>query len=76
LVTAVDHDDQSVLKGYGSGAVDYVNKPISPSILRSKVEVFLTMFHERKARETANEKYLTLQMDLAVAAQRSDKRGS
>ena len=44
FVTAVHHDESSVLKGYASGAVDYVQKPILSEILLSKVNVFLDLW--------------------------------
>jgi two-component system sensor histidine kinase/response regulator len=37
------------LRGYGSGAVDYLLKPITPHVLRAKVRVFLEL-HMRKQR--------------------------
>ena len=40
FLTAFYSEDQHVLEGYGKGAVDYLHKPISPAILRSKVAVF------------------------------------
>lgn len=44
FVTAVHHDKDSMLRGYDAGAVDYVDKPITPSILIAKVQVFLNMW--------------------------------
>lgn len=43
FVTASDTEDQSVFKGYESGAVDYLFKPVNPDILLSKVRVFLEL---------------------------------
>jgi response regulator RpfG family c-di-GMP phosphodiesterase len=66
LVTGVDRDEQSLGKGYSSGAVDFVYKPVNPNLLRHKVEVFLTLFNERRAWETANQDHLAMQWDLTV----------
>ena len=49
FLTAYYNEDQHVLAGYGSGAVDYLHKPINPVILRSKVAVFAEL--HRKSRE-------------------------
>jgi PAS domain S-box-containing protein len=38
-----------MLAGYGSGAVDYLNKPVNPAVLRSKVSIFADL--HRKSRE-------------------------
>src|SRR5688572_26157692 len=40
--------DQNVLRGYGSGAVDFLFKPVNPTILRSKVRVFLELARGRR----------------------------
>lgn len=43
--SALEHE----LEGYESGAVDYLHKPINPTVLRSKVAVFADLY--RKNRE-------------------------
>ncbi len=49
FLTAYYSEDQHVLEGYSTGAVDYLHKPINPTILRSKVAVFAELY--RKSRE-------------------------
>ena len=51
FLTAHYTEDQRVLEGYGVGAVDYLHKPVNPTILRSKVAVFAEL--HRKTREVA-----------------------
>lgn len=53
FLTAYYNEDQHVLEGYGSGAVDYLHKPVNPAILRSKVAVFAEL--HRKTRALATE---------------------
>ncbi|NQZ11338.1 MAG: response regulator, partial [Algicola sp.] len=67
FITAFAGDETFEFKGYDSGAVDFMVKPISGNILRHKVEIFLSLFAERvllkKALKTiqVNEKrYRTL----------------
>ena len=43
FLTAANNSEGMVLRGYGSGAVDFLFKPLNPSILRSKVRVFLEL---------------------------------
>jgi PAS domain S-box-containing protein len=50
FLTAYYNEDQHVLEGYGTGAVDYLHKPVNPAILRSKVAVFAEL--QRKSRES------------------------
>ena len=40
FLTAYYSEDQHVLEGYETGAVDYLHKPVNATILRSKVAVF------------------------------------
>lgn len=47
FVTAAYADDLNRLKGYRSGAVDYIAKPINDAILQSKVRVFLELYTAR-----------------------------
>src|SRR4051812_32906794 len=49
FLTAYYNEDQHVLEGYDTGAVDYLHKPVNPAILRSKVAVFAEL--HRKSRE-------------------------
>jgi PAS domain S-box-containing protein len=51
FLTAHFNDDAHVLEGYGTGAVDYLHKPINGAALRSKVAVFAEL--HRKSQELA-----------------------
>jgi signal transduction histidine kinase len=54
FLTAYYNEDQHILEGYGSGAVDYLHKPVNPSVLKSKVAVFAELHRKGRALETAN----------------------
>jgi two-component sensor histidine kinase/CheY-like chemotaxis protein len=54
FLTAYYNEDQHVIEGYDSGAVDYLLKPINPSILRSKVAVLAELFLKQRQLEDAN----------------------
>jgi diguanylate cyclase (GGDEF)-like protein len=55
FLTASDTDDRAARRGYGAGAVDYLFKPFDPVVLRSKVSVFIDLFHlKREAEELAH----------------------
>lgn len=57
FLTAYYNEDQHVLEGYGAGAVDYLHKPVSPEILRSKVAVFADL-HRMQRKITASHQNL------------------
>ena len=54
FLTAYFNEDQHVLEGYGTGAVDYLHKPVNPAILRSKVAVFAELYRNRRECSLAN----------------------
>jgi len=56
FVTAVVTEQKFVFKGYESGAVDYLVKPIEPAVLKSKVRVFVDLFRQKQIiQRQANE---------------------
>src|SRR3954452_16549793 len=58
FLTAYYSEDQHVLEGYSSGAVDYLHKPINPTVLRSKVAVFVELYTKTRECEMANKRLL------------------
>jgi diguanylate cyclase (GGDEF)-like protein/PAS domain S-box-containing protein len=53
FITAIMRDDQAVMRGYESGAIDYIAKPVDPQILRSKVSLFLELDRNRRRLQDA-----------------------
>jgi signal transduction histidine kinase len=47
FVTAGAADRQRRFRGYETGAVDFLNKPIEPDVLRSKASVFFELYQQR-----------------------------
>lgn len=54
FITAYYNEDQHVLEGYVSGAVDYLHKPINPAVLRSKVAIFVELYCKSREVEVVN----------------------
>ncbi|MFP5077769.1 ATP-binding protein [Rhizobium sp. YIM 134829] len=48
FVTAGANSAERRFQGYEAGAVDFIQKPIEPDILRSKTEVFFEIFRQRQ----------------------------
>ncbi|HXE30199.1 MAG TPA: response regulator [Terriglobales bacterium] len=55
LVSGVMVEDAYRLKGYDSGAVDYISVPIIPEILRAKVAVFCDLYRKTGELERLNQ---------------------
>jgi signal transduction histidine kinase len=71
FVSAVHLTDTDRLKGYESGAVDYVSVPIVPELLRAKVRIFAELY--RKRRETEQ---LTRDLEQRVAERTAELQAS
>lgn len=53
FLTAINKDDEHVFKGYESGGVDFIFKPVDPHMLVSKVRIFLELDQRQKQLEEA-----------------------
>jgi signal transduction histidine kinase len=54
FVSAVMMAEPDRLRGYQSGAVDYVPVPVVPEILRAKVKIFAELYRKTRALEELN----------------------
>ena len=53
FVSAIAMTDLDRVKGYESGAVDYVPVPVVPEVLRAKVRVFVELYRKTRAARPA-----------------------
>lgn len=51
FLSAIDTELHHQLQGYGTGAVDFIPKPVRPEILLSKVQVFLDLYRQARRIE-------------------------
>ena len=69
FVTAGARDQYRVFKGYESGAVDFLFKPIEPHILQSKADVFFQLHrHKQQLARELREKTETLRLNEMLTA--------
>ena len=71
FVTANSQTSEDMNRGYASGAVDYIHKPINDEVLLSKVRVFLEM--NRVQRDLEAEKDA---LEMVVKAQQRTQHGT
>jgi len=67
FVSAIYKEDQYILKGIETGAVDFISKPIVPAILQGKVQVFLDLYKQKKLLESTNK-------ELIIAKEKAEKK--
>jgi signal transduction histidine kinase len=48
FVTAGAREQQRLFKGYETGAVDFIYKPIEPYVVKSKADVFFELYRQRR----------------------------
>ena len=64
FITGQDYEEAAMFKGYQAGAVDYIRKPFSPQILRSKVAVFAELHRKNQLLTKQEEKLRIINDDL------------
>ncbi len=72
FVTAGMRDTRAVLDGYHHGAVDYLTKPLEPSIVRAKVRVFCELHAHRQAIAQHNARLEALVAERSAALKRTN----
>ncbi len=51
FITPLDFSAQAAMTARSAGATDFLHEPLEPNVLRTKVQVFLDLFHLRHAEE-------------------------
>ncbi|HVZ04326.1 response regulator [Hyphomicrobium sp.] len=54
FISAVRLDTDDLLKGYRTGAVDYVPVPVVPEILKAKVQIFVELYRKSRQLDALN----------------------
>jgi PAS domain S-box-containing protein len=75
FVTAISKEPHHVFRGYETGAVDYLFKPLDPVVLRSKVEVFVESYERGRALSEREELLRATFEDAPIGMARADAAG-
>lgn len=73
FLTAGSADQQRRFHGYEAGAVDFIQKPIEPDILRSKAAVFFDLHDQRRQITAQRDELEVLAAELRAADQRKNR---
>ncbi|PWC52479.1 hypothetical protein TSO221_14195 [Azospirillum sp. TSO22-1] len=66
FLTAAYKDERHRLRAYGTGAVDYIEKPINDQVLLAKVGIFLELFNNKEALQWVLAELAQKNVDLSV----------
>ncbi|MEA2191168.1 MAG: hypothetical protein QOI73_1289 [Solirubrobacteraceae bacterium] len=75
FVTAISKEPHNVFRGYETGAVDYLFKPLDAVVLRSKVEVFVESYERGRALAEREELLRATFEDAPIGMARADGAG-
>jgi signal transduction histidine kinase len=66
FITANNYGDENIYKGYKSGAIDYIFKPINPDILRAKVSVLIDLYKKNRLLVEQEQKLVAINRSLEL----------
>ncbi len=64
FITANNYGDENIYKGYQSGAIDYIFKPINPDVLRAKVGVLIDLYKKNRLLVEQERKLIAINKNL------------
>jgi light-regulated signal transduction histidine kinase (bacteriophytochrome) len=64
FITANNYGEENIFKGYRTGAVDYIYKPINPELLRAKVGVFIDLYKKNHRLIAQEQKLIAINKSL------------
>lgn len=73
FVTAGSGDEARRFRGYEAGAVDFIQKPIEADVLRSKANVFLDLYNQRRQITAQRDELAKLSAALQAANQQKNR---
>jgi signal transduction histidine kinase len=66
FITANNYGDENMFKGYQTGAVDYIFKPINPDVLRAKVGVLIDLYKKTRLLHDQEQKLIATNRSLEI----------
>lgn len=66
FITANNFGDENIYRGYQSGAVDYIYKPINPAVLRAKVSVLIDLYKKNRQLLAQEQRLVAINKSLEI----------
>lgn len=60
FITANNYSDENMFKGYKTGAIDYLFKPLNPELLRAKVSVLIDLYRKNQLLYEQEQKLISI----------------
>ena len=64
FITANSYGEENMIRGYRTGAIDYIYKPINPELLRAKVAVFADLYKKNQQLILQEQKIMAINKNL------------
>jgi signal transduction histidine kinase len=64
FITANNYNEDNVYRGYKTGAVDYIYKPVNPDLLKAKVAVFTELYKKTHLLLAQEQKLMAINNEL------------
>lgn len=74
FITANTYGEENIFKGYRTGAVDYIYKPINPDLLRAKVAVFVDLY--KKNQQLLSQEKKLIAINKSLQSEINDRKAS
>jgi signal transduction histidine kinase len=66
FITANNYGDENIFRGYQTGAIDYIFKPINPDVLRAKVGVLIDLYKKNRLLLEQEQKLIATNRNLEL----------
>src|ERR1700722_20124811 len=64
FITAHNYGEENIFKGYETGAIDYIYKPINPALLKAKVSVLVELYQKTHKLIAQEQKLIAINKNL------------
>jgi signal transduction histidine kinase len=64
FITAHNYGEENIFKGYETGAIDYIYKPINPALLKAKVSVLVELYQKTHKLMVQEQKLIAINKSL------------
>ncbi|WP_069659068.1 response regulator [Arcticibacter eurypsychrophilus] len=73
FVTAISMETKYAVKGYSTGAIDYLYKPLDPYVTSAKVDSFIQLACSQREVKRKNAELLQYQKELIIAKEQAEQ---